>query len=100
MKNALNASFWTGVTLFGFSTILLGLFAWVATSAIESIPQTEEVVHDTVYINVEVIKEVPIEIIKEVQIECTKKHLEVPKPSPVQQLPVKVQQDTLSDTNI
>lgn len=94
MKNVLNSAFWTGTVLFAFVIALIGIMVYGATnfSEITSSEEESNIVHDTVYVNVEVIKEV--------QIECTKKHLEVPKPAPVQQLPVKVQQDTLSDTNI
>jgi hypothetical protein len=94
MKNVLNSAFWTGVVLFAFVIALFGIIVYGAANFAElsSSEESNDVVCDTVYVEVEVIKEVPVE--------CTKKHLEVPKPAPVQQLPVKVQQDTLSDTNI
>lgn len=93
MKNVLNSAFWTGTVLFAFIIALIGIIVYGAANFTE-ITSSEEsnIVHDTVYIEVEVIKEVPQE--------CTKKHLEVPKPVPTPQVPVKVQQDTLSDTNI
>ena len=94
MKNVLNSSFWTGTVLFAFIITLFGIIVYGAANFTElsSSEESNVVPCDTVYVEVEVIKEV--------QIECTKKHLEVQKPTPVQQLPVKVQQDTLSDTNI
>jgi hypothetical protein len=94
MGKVFNNAFWTGITLFSFVAFIISVVVWGVVEFTSRdnifITHNPEVVYDTVYVNVEVIKEV--------QVECNKPHLEVKKPVVVEEKPVEVQQIAQKDT--
>lgn len=94
MSKVFNNAFWTGITLFTFVAFIISVVVWgvVEFTSRDNIFTSNgpETVYDTVYVNVEVIKEVPVE--------CNKPHLEVKKPVVIEEKPTEVQQIAQKDT--